>query len=266
MIPLRVMGDIDAFVRHQQAAGRSRETQRVRRVYRRCLESWAAPRELVTLTTSDLLDFLADRPACAPATRRQVVNTLRSFYRWMVESGLRSDDPSALLPPVRVPRAMRRPTPDAVFQAALVGASTRDRLMLLLGAYAGLRRMEIAQVHTDDVGEGLLRVKGKNQTVRYVPLHPQLAAELARVKPGYVFPSPRGGHIQPGTVGERLHELLGPGWSAHSCRRRFATRAYSAQRDLLAVQTLLGHASVATTQLYVTVPADALLAGVLAAS
>jgi site-specific recombinase XerD len=61
-----------------------------------------------------------------------------------------------------------------------------------------------------------------------------------------------------------MSALLGPGWTAHSLRHRFATRAYAGERDLLTVQQLLGHSSVATTQRYTQIPDDALRRAVMA--
>jgi integrase len=88
------------------------------------------------------------------------------------------------MPSVRVPAGVPRPAPEQVVSAALAAAEhePRERLMLALAAFAGLRRAEIARVHTRDVTEEGLRVRGKGGTVRVIPIHPVLV-ELLRDRP-----------------------------------------------------------------------------------
>ncbi len=73
-------------------------------------------------------------------------------------------------------------------------------------------------------------------------------------------------HMHVDAVGKAMRRALGFASSAHALRHRFATRAYAGTHDLLAVQRLLGHASPATTQIYVAVSDDALRAAVAAAA
>ncbi len=68
------------------------------------------------------------------------------------------------------------------------------------------------------------------------------------------------GHLSPAHVGKLVSAALGPNRSTHTLRHRFASRAYAADRDILAVQELLGHACVATTQIYTLVLDGALRA------
>ena len=82
---------------------------------------------------------------------------------------------------------------------------------------------------------------------------------------GWCFPSKYGGHLSGAHVSKLAAVVLRDGWTLHTLRHRFATSAYSAERDLLAVQRLLGHASVATTQRYAAPPEDALRRAVEAA-
>lgn len=67
-------------------------------------------------------------------------------------------------------------------------------------------------------------------------------------------------------MGARISSLMPPGWSMHSLRHRFATRAYAATRDVYSVQGLLGHASPTTTLVYVQIPDDAMRRAMMAAS
>ena len=68
---------------------------------------------------------------------------------------------------------------------------------------------------------------------------------------GWLFPGQVDGHLSPDYVGTLLRRLLGRGYSAHTLRHRFASRAYAGTRDLLAVQNLLGHSKPETTQRYI---------------
>ncbi|OYO01446.1 integrase [Enemella evansiae] len=239
-----------------------------------------------TIAEADLLAYLAGKD-WAPETRKAARSVLRSFFAWAAGRGrLVAENPAAELPSVRVPAGVPHPIPTAVLDAALARADDKGRLMLLLGAYAGLRRAEIAAVHpARDIGDGVLRVVGKGGRSRAVPLHPLVAeaidAELDRRRAGqvgtgfryaaaatadgYLFPGPGADtHVQPGAVGSALADLLGEHWTAHGLRHRFATRAYAGTRDLRAVQELLGHSQPETTARYTAVPDGALTAAVLA--
>jgi integrase len=111
-----------------------------------------------------------------------------------------------------------------------------------------------------DWKRGLLRVTGSGDQVRYVPLHPalreELRAELIRrqcgscgtgyrywrytTAEGFLFAG-RYGHAKADVAGRALSRLLGGDWTARTLRHRFATEAYAVERDLRAVQELLGH-------------------------
>ena len=133
--------------------------------------------------------------------------------------------------------------------------------MLLLGAYAGLRRAEIAGIHSDDITDMGLIVKGKGRKVRRIPIHPILAEALVDVS-GYAFRGRWGKSVTPNYVADHLEAVLPDPWTAHSLRHRFATQTYRACKDIRVVQQLLGHSSIQTTVRYVMVDEDALAAAV----
>lgn len=193
----------------------------------------------------------------APETRHSYRTALRGFFGWAQQSGRLAADPAAGLPAIRIPPAVPRPTSNGVWKPAAEFAAPRVGLMLRLAAHAGLRRAEIAGLHTADVsvGEGgpWLSVIGKGGRGRVVPISDELAAELLACGPGWVFPARGGGHLTPQWVGELCAAALPAGSTLHGLRHRFATKAYAGSRDLRAVQILLGHSSVATTQRYVAV-------------
>jgi integrase/recombinase XerC len=202
----------------------------------------------------------------APSTRKTARSAARSFYSWARTTGRITDDPTRLLRAIRVPAGLPRPAPDDVLARAIAGASQRDRLMVMLGAYAGLRRSEIARAHRRDVIGPWLRVHGKGGRVRDLPLHPVIVDALAMwPERGYLFPGLVDGHISADRVGHILADLLGAGWTAHTLRHRFLSLGYLADRDILAVKELAGHAKLDTTMVYTQVPDGALMRAVMAA-
>lgn len=245
-----------------RAAGAAPGTVRQRRHYLGSLAETYPASTLLALTPADLAAFLA-HDGWAPETRKCARAALRGFYAWALDMELTTKNPAVKLPPVRVPPGRPRPTPDDVFARAVAHGDVRDRLMVMLAAYAGLRRSEIAQVHTSDMTGDVLRVKGKGGRVRLLPLHPVLFEALLLRPEGWVFPGLIDGHLSAQYVGQRLGRLLGPGWSGHTLRHRFASRAYLVDRDLRAVQTLLGHSKPETTARYTQVPDGALRAAIL---
>jgi integrase/recombinase XerC len=82
---------------------------------------------------------------------------------------------------------------------------------------------------------------------------------------GWLFPSGIGGHLTPHYVGELVGGVLPDRWTMHTLRHRFATRAYRGTRNLRAVQVLLGHASIATTERYTAVDDTEVRAAMIAA-
>lgn len=222
------------------------------------------------VTLELLTGYLADQE-WSPSTLRSVMSSLRSFYAWAAATGRVSADPTRLLPKVRVPRGVPRPAPEPAVEAGLGEHDERLRLMIRLAAQAGLRCCEIALVHSSDVVRDLvgwsLVVHGKGGKDRVVPLNDGLAAELRRHGEGWLFPGQADGHLSAAYVSKLISRALPEGVTAHRLRHRFASRAYAGTGgDIRAVQELLGHASVATTQIYTAVPDGALRRGVLAAA
>lgn len=236
---------------------------------RRC-QLTALSRELegspLDVDGDDLIDYFAARD-WKPETRKSARNAVVSFFRWMRKSGRRDDDPSDELPSVKRPQAHPRPCPEDVIARAMREAQGDERIMIRLGAECGLRRAEIAAVHSDDVlrttrGSNLM-VRGKGDKQRIVPIADDLADTIV-AHHGYVFPGRWGGHCESTHIGKHVSALLGAEWTPHSLRHRYATQIYAATHDILLVSKLLGHASVETTQRYVAMPDDRLRAGLAA--
>jgi integrase len=190
------------------------------------------------------------------------------------------DNPAADLPSAPASHPAPRPAPDLAWREALASADIRVTLMLRLAGEAGLRRSEVAQVRTQDLVDGIagaqLLVRGKGAKVRMVPLSDDLDA-LIRLgaaghtpgapATGWLFPGPGfHGYLAPKRVGFLVSAALPDGWTMHTLRHRFATRAYRGSRNLRAVQNLLGHTSIATTERYTAVDDDEMRAAMMAAS
>jgi integrase len=192
-----------------------------------------------------------------PNTHQKAVQALQYFYQWAHARGLVEDDASALLRAARAPRPVPNPCPEDVYRAALEQAEGQDFWRLRLAGETGMRRAELAAAHASHVSELVngyaIRVNGKGGKTRWIPLSPDLALWV-RMQRGYVFPNGSGEHLTPSTVGGWYRRALGI--NVHSLRHRFATIAYHAQRDINAVCELLGHSSIATTQIYVRVSND----------
>lgn len=223
---------------------------------------------LPNATTQDLTDWLGAQE-WAPSTRRSYRASLVQFFRFLQRSGERSDNPAELLPTVRVPRSLPRPAPEQIWRDAMDAADPRARLAMLLAGQCGLRRGEIARLHSNDLETDLigysLRVTGKGGHTRMVPLPDQdraLEFLLRRTEEGWIFPSPHGGHLTPEHVGRIVSRALPTGWTCHTLRHRFATTVYRRTRDIRATQELLGHARPETTAIYTLVPSQDLRAAV----
>lgn len=223
------------------------------------------------VTAEDLARHLS-RADWSPAYKRSGRTTMRLFYKWAARSGRVRTNPAEDLDPVRVGRALPRPTPTEAILEARKTADATTRLAIDIAMYAGLRIGEVVRLKMTDVLGDHILVNGKAGKQRLVPLHPELretfAAERSRrAKSGidspWLFPSSRReDHLTAGGVGKHVSDALGPGWTAHTLRHRFATRAYQATTDLRAVQELLGHAKPETTAIYAAASDKALIRAV----
>lgn len=247
---------IEGWTDTLKAAGLSAQTIKSRRYKMAHLAALLMPSGPEDVTTEKIVQAFA-RQQWKPETRKAYRNTISSFFRWLHKSGRRADDPSLDVPRVKKPHAHPRPCPDRYITAAMQKATPSEKLMVRLGAECGLRRGEIARVHSDDVvadsaGHSLI-VRGKGDKQRIVPLPDDLANTVMETK-GYLFPGRFGGHVEESYIGDHISRLLPDGYAAHTLRHRFATTAYAATHDLFVVAELLGHESVETTEHYVAMP------------
>jgi integrase/recombinase XerD len=203
----------------------------------------------------------------------KVISTLRSFFRFLVEEGIREDNPASILEAprrsLRFPATLSREAVEQLLQGAdLRGPrGLRDRALFELVYAAGLRVSEAAALNTEDVffSEGVARVRGKGGKERLVVF----GEETARWMKQYlteVRPLLARGRRSPafflGRTGKRLSRkgiwknyaaLAGKAGTSsrlHTLRHSFATELLAGGADLRSVQELLGHADITTTQIY----------------
>ena len=233
------------------------------RVRRYALHAFARRYDLESATTEDVQDYLASLPG-GPWSRSSHLSALRGFYRWGCLSGVLPHDPTQLVHGIRVPAGEPRPVPEVVLQRAIAVADDGVRLMLLLGAYEGLRRAEIAAFHSSCVTDTHLVICGKGSRTRLIPVHPRVRPMLGFR--GYAFPSHRipGAPVCPDTIGAMAKAALGQPYTCHTLRHRYATALYAACHDIVVCQRCLGHSNVATTMRYVGMGRDADVTAVLA--
>ena len=259
--------------------------------YRRDLEGtarWLAPRGggLVVADRAALFDYLAWRAQqqYAPRSNARLLSALRSFFGWAVRQGLRADDPTALLQPPKLPRSLPKALAESEIEALLAAPDDsspeglRDRAMLELMYACGLRVSELVGLPATGVNlrQGVLRVVGKGGRERLVPLGEEarhwLERYLAQSRPALagkrtlapLFLTPAGEaptrqqfwHVvkrQAAVAGIDPRRI-----SPHGLRHSFATHLLNHGADLRALQMLLGHSSLSTTQIYTLVAREQL--------
>lgn len=252
------------YENYLRGAGHLPSTIHQRMVQLRRLNRYAP--NLASVTVHDLDLFMAtELEKASPNYRKSVRSAIRGFYAWATKRGFVTIDPAYPMPSVRIPRPLPKPVPEDVLAVAYESASVEVQAMILLGAMGGLRLSEITHLHMSDREQGILRVKGKGGKYRIIPINKTLAEALDRIESradfGYYFTNPL--TKQPWSisyVGKNIKNLLPKKYSTHSLRHRAASVSYGATKDIRAVQELLGHSSVATTQLYTAITSDDLVA------
>jgi site-specific recombinase XerD len=289
LVSLSILETLDPYLEY--LAGRKMQP-RGRDTYRRELVAfarWLGMRANVAGVTAEAIDsYQIACEALAPATIGKKLSAIRSWCRWCLRKRLRTDDPTLDLEwPDRdegIPRAL---TGDELrrLEAALDAAMpvlerkarrvrARDRLLVLLMLYAGLRRAEAAGILWKDIDLDaqtltVRREVAKGGRPRAIPLHERLIRELSAIVPrerrgavaGHKLTGKQQGRaLSHKSVGHIFERWLADEWgleiSAHQLRHTFATQLLRAGADLVTIQRLLGHKSLATTQRYLQVEDD----------
>ena len=259
--------------------------------------AWMAGRDVAELdaVSPELVTaFIAERAAADPrpaaTSLARLQSSVRGLHRFLVREGIRDSDPTERLRPPKLPQRLPKaltiaqveelldaagPAPGTAEQAEIV--AVRDRALVELLYATGARVSEAVQLDVDDVAYGdVLRVRGKGAKERIVPVgsyaRAALDAYLTRARPELarrgrgtprLFLGARGGPLSRQsawavlqTAAERA--ALDAHVSPHTLRHSFATHLLQGGADVRVVQELLGHSSVATTQIYTHVSVDTL--------
>ena len=269
--------DISAFLDHLRIERRL--SPRTLEAYRHdliSLDQHRAARELPgwdRLDTQHLRHFIASQhqQGLAPRSLQRLLSAIRSFYRFLQREGRAQQNPALDL---RAPKAAR-PLPrtlDADLAAQLLDSpgeddwlGRRDQAMLELFYSSGLRLSELAGLDIADLDlqQGEVRVTGKGNKTRVLPVGRMARRALQdwlSVRPASdqaaqpLFVSQRGSALTPRAIQLRLRrhgvERIGQHLHPHMLRHSFASHMLESSCDLRAVQELLGHADISTTQIY----------------
>jgi len=245
--------------------------------YRRdltALVQWAQGQEIVDLEglqADQLRAFIAagHRAGLAPKSLQRRLSACRSFYSWLLKHGRIPASPAAGLRAPKAPRKLPKVL-DADEATQLVEVPTdaplglRDRALLELFYSSGLRLSELCALRWQDLdlAAGLVTVLGKGRKQRIVPVgrHARQALQAWRedrpaADSAQVFPGRGGAPISQRAVQLRIKQLaqrqgLFKHVHPHMLRHSFASHILESSGDLRGVQELLGHADIATTQVY----------------
>jgi integrase/recombinase XerC len=223
------------------------------------------------------LSQLYDRGLSKPSVARALA-AVRSLYRWLAREGTVEQNPAKLVATPKLPKKLPRvPTIEEMNSVidgempAVAAFPDRDRLMLELLYGCGIRNSELTGINLDDIGlsaEAIL-IRGKGKKERYVPFGDSVKAALAAYLPerqkllgaarkrstALLINRRDGGRLTTRSVGRIIKKIsvakgLSPDVHPHTLRHAFGTHMLEEGADLRAIQELLGHERLATTQRY----------------
>jgi integrase/recombinase XerD len=295
---VRLERAVDAYLRHVSLErGLSDHTVSAYRRDLGVYTHWLAERgidDTGEVTPAVVTEFASERASAEPppaaSSLARIQSSVRGLHRFLVREGIDTEDPSGRLRPPKAPRRLPKALTVAQIERLLDAAgpepgeaeaaepvAVRDRALLELLYATGARVSEIVQLDVDDLAHGdILRVRGKGDKERIVPVgsyaRAAVDAYLARVRPEFsrrgratprLFLGVRGGPLSRQSAWLVIQQAagradLGAHVSPHTFRHSFATHLLQGGADVRVVQELLGHASVATTQIYTHVSVDAL--------
>lgn len=239
---------------------------------------------LRALRAADIRAFLAARRNDNIGSRSlaRELSAIKSFFGYLEREGILSSEALATIRTPKQPRSLpkaltvmeARATIDTVDELEdTPWIAARDMAVISLLYGAGLRISEALAISREDLDSATLRVTGKGGKTRLVPLIAPVRAaidtylKLCPFKPGPaepLFRGAKGGVLSPRLIQLRLAQLRGalglpPTATPHALRHSFATHLLGRGGDLRAIQELLGHASLSTTQVYTAVDTERLL-------
>ena len=233
---------------------------------------------LQSASQADIQNYLSQRftTGASARTNARLLSTLKQYYRHLVKSGDRQDNPTALISAPKIhrilPQTLSEQDIERLFEAPDINSSfgLRDRCMLELMYSSGLRVTELVSLQVNQINTnlGLVRLTGKGNKERVIPVGEEALYWLAQysqkaraqlqrqnVVDDSLFLSSRGRAITRQAFWQNIKKHLQiagikTAYSPHSLRHAFATHLLNHGADLRTVQMLLGHSSLSTTQIY----------------
>lgn len=223
-------------------------------------------REVAFATKDDLRKWQSTLAHLAPTGQHNEIVHTTQYIKWVVKSELRPDDPTTVVVrPRNIHQGLPRPMSDADVGRALLSAPYPERAWIALGAFCGLRCMEIADLHRrnvrDDLVPAVLEIIGKGGKHRVIALPDRVVEELRAAgmgNSGYLWARMDGAVGPPSAmrVSQRINGHLhaqGINGTAHALRHRYGTMLYRKTKDIALVADLMGHSSTDTTRGYVKI-------------
>ena len=269
----------DDFLRHLRERNASTHTIKA---YTSDLDAFSAyignrdPKAIDHIAIRGFLSHLYDKGLSKTSVARSLA-AIRSLYRWLAQEGIVEQNPAKLVSTPRLPKKLPRvPTIEEVNSVLdgkmpeVASFPERDRLLLELLYGCGIRNSELVGINLDDIrasNEAIL-IRGKGKKERYVPFgesvhealssylpwRHQLLATVKKSTPALLI-NQRGGRLTTRSVGRIVKRIavakgLSPDVHPHTLRHAFGTHMLEEGADLRAIQELLGHERLATTQRY----------------
>ena len=267
------------FVRHLQERNASPHTIKAYTQDLLLFSSYAASRgwkQIDHIAVRGFLSQLYDKGLSKPSVARALA-AVRSLYRWLAREGVVVQNPAKLVATPKLPKKLPRvPTIEEMNfvidgeMPQVAAFPERDRLMLELLYGCGIRNSELTGINLNDVrlsAEAIL-IRGKGKKERYVPFGDAVTGALAAYFPQRqkllaetlknstaLLINQRGGRLTTRSVGRIIKKIavangLSPDVHPHTLRHAFGTHMLEEGADLRAIQELLGHERLATTQRY----------------
>ena len=267
------------FIRHLRERNASPHTIKAYRQDLLLFSAYAGSRgwkQIDHIVVRGFLSQLYDKGLSKPSVARALA-AVRSLYRWLAREGLVEQNPAKLVATPKLPKKLPRVPTIEEMNSVIDGEMPevaafpdRDRLMLELLYGCGIRNSELTGINLDDIrlsAEAIL-IRGKGKKERYVPFGDSVKNALAAylperqkvLAPGHkpsnaLLINRRGGRLTTRSVGRVIKKIavakgLSPDVHPHTLRHAFGTHMLEEGADLRAIQELLGHERLATTQRY----------------
>lgn len=274
-----VQNAVRKFLKSLRERNSSRHTIKAYTQDLECFAGYIGSRKLRDIDHVAIRGFLSQlyEKGLSKTSVARSLAAIRSLYRWLAQEGKVEQNPAALVSTPKLPKKLPRvPTLEemnSVFRGDMPEIASfpeRDRLMLELLYGCGIRNSELVGINVDDISENAeaILIRGKGKKERYVPFGDAVKSALKSYLPARqlvlsetrkntpaLLINTRGGRLTTRSVGRIIKKIavakgLSPDVHPHTLRHAFGTHMLEEGADLRAIQELLGHERLSTTQRY----------------